>query len=128
MSSTVRGAKHGLGAQPGIRSAQNPAMAPSRGDVRSSPMAYPAERPLPKLPLPGRPETRTPTTDYFAPRIGLTKRIFHHRPPTTPPSAVGPVLNDSTVIPPTALFSPTYPRKSVDAQMHGARLAVNVAG
>ena len=34
-----------------------PAMASSHGDVRSSPMAYPAVRPLPKLPLPLRPET-----------------------------------------------------------------------
>jgi hypothetical protein len=34
-----------------------PAMASSQGDVRSSPMAYPAVRPLPKLPLPLRPDT-----------------------------------------------------------------------
>ena len=34
-----------------------PAMASSQGDVRSSPMAYPAVRPLPKLPLPPRPDT-----------------------------------------------------------------------
>ena len=47
---------------PGIRSLRITAMAPSRGDVRSSPMAYPAERPLPKLPLPDRPATPT-TTD-----------------------------------------------------------------
>ena len=33
------------------------AMASSQGDVRPSPMAYPAVRPLPKLPLPLRPET-----------------------------------------------------------------------
>eukprot|EP00964_Phaeocystis_antarctica_P028484 scaffold16062_cov81-Phaeocystis_antarctica.AAC.7 len=36
-----------------------PPLASSQGDVRSSPMAYPAVRPLPKLPLPLRPETRT---------------------------------------------------------------------
>ena len=43
-------------------------MALSRGDVRSSPMAYPAERPLPKLPLvPLRPETRTtPQFNYLS--------------------------------------------------------------
>ena len=74
---------------PGIRLPRISAMASSRGDVRSSPMAYPAERPLPKLPLPARPETRTTTTGYYTPRIGLTELINHHRPPTTPPRAVG---------------------------------------
>eukprot|EP00964_Phaeocystis_antarctica_P086573 scaffold54847_cov33-Phaeocystis_antarctica.AAC.1 len=34
-----------------------PAMASSQSDVRPSPMAYPAVRSLPKLPLPLRPET-----------------------------------------------------------------------
>ena len=39
-----------------------------QGDVRPSPMAYPAERPLPKLPLvPLRPETwTTPQFNYLS--------------------------------------------------------------
>ena len=49
---TGPGSRHGLGAQPGTWSLRIPAMASSQGDVRSSPMAYPAVRPLPKLPLP----------------------------------------------------------------------------
>ena len=48
---TGPGSRHGLGAQAEIRSLRIPAMASSQGDVRSSPMAYPAVRPLPKLPL-----------------------------------------------------------------------------
>ena len=74
---------------PGIRLLRIPAMAPSRGDVRPSPMAYPAERPLPKLPLPARLETRTTTTDTYQCHVGLTELIYRHRPPTTPPRAVG---------------------------------------
>ena len=38
-------------------------MAFSQGDVRSSPMAYPAVRPLPKLPLLARPDTG-PTSQF----------------------------------------------------------------
>ena len=53
---TGPGSRHGLGAQPGMRSLRIPAMASSQGDVRSSPMAYPAVRSLPKLPRPLRPE------------------------------------------------------------------------
>ena len=44
--------------QPGTWSLRIPAMASSWGDFRPSPMAYPAVRTLPKLPLPVRPETR----------------------------------------------------------------------
>ena len=44
-------------AQPGIWSLRVPVMASSQGDVWSTPMAYPAVRTLPKLPLPLRPET-----------------------------------------------------------------------
>ena len=67
---TGLGSRHGLGAQPGIRSLRIPAMALSRGDVRSSPMAYPAERPLPKLPLPLRPETwTTPQFNYSSGQV-----------------------------------------------------------
>jgi hypothetical protein len=54
---TGPGSRHGLGAQPGTWSPRIPAMASSQGDVRPSPMAYPAVRPLPKLPLPPRPDT-----------------------------------------------------------------------
>ena len=53
---TVRGAEKGRWNPPGIR----PLRPPRRfhwGGVRPSPSAYPAERPLPKLPLPPRPET-----------------------------------------------------------------------
>jgi hypothetical protein len=59
---TGPGSRHGLGAQPGVRSLtdRHPCkpMASSQGDVLSSPMAYPAVRPLPKLPLPPRLATR----------------------------------------------------------------------
>eukprot|EP00964_Phaeocystis_antarctica_P085129 scaffold53716_cov67-Phaeocystis_antarctica.AAC.5 len=54
---TGPGSRHGLGASLGHDRSRIPAMASSQGDVRPSPMAYPAVRPLPKLPLPLRPET-----------------------------------------------------------------------
>ena len=53
----VRGAGTGLESSLGYDRSRIPAMASSQGDVRSSPMAYPAVRSLPKLPLPLRPET-----------------------------------------------------------------------
>eukprot|EP00964_Phaeocystis_antarctica_P099917 scaffold65675_cov85-Phaeocystis_antarctica.AAC.5 len=56
-SGWVRGAGTGLEPSLGHDRSRIPAMASSQGDVRSSPMAYPAVRPLPKLPLPLRPET-----------------------------------------------------------------------
>eukprot|EP00964_Phaeocystis_antarctica_P071148 scaffold43363_cov95-Phaeocystis_antarctica.AAC.1 len=56
-SGWVRGAGTGLESSLGHDRSRIPAMASSQGDVRSSPMAYPAVRPLPKLPLPLRPET-----------------------------------------------------------------------
>ena len=48
---SVRGAGTGLEPSLGYDRSRIPAMASSQGDVRSSPMAYPAVRPLPKLPL-----------------------------------------------------------------------------
>eukprot|EP00964_Phaeocystis_antarctica_P078567 scaffold48869_cov52-Phaeocystis_antarctica.AAC.3 len=56
----VRGAGTGLKSSLGHDRSRIPAMASSQGDVRSSPMAYPAVRPLPKLPLPLRPERALP--------------------------------------------------------------------
>eukprot|EP00964_Phaeocystis_antarctica_P014147 scaffold7785_cov57-Phaeocystis_antarctica.AAC.3 len=53
----VRGAGSGLEPSLGYDRSRISAMASSQGDVRSSPMAYPAVRSLPKLPLPLRPET-----------------------------------------------------------------------
>ena len=55
------GSRHGLAFESslGYGRSRIPAMASSQGGVRPSPMAYPAVRPLPKLPLPLRPETRT---------------------------------------------------------------------
>ena len=70
-------------------------MALSQGDVRSSPMAYPAERPLPKLPLvPLRPETRT--TPQFNYPFG---QVFTEHNPAPSPSghpllSGPPTLND----------------------------------
>ena len=49
-----------------------PAMASSQGDVRPSPMAYPAVRSLPKLPLPLRPEA-----EYLI--VGLPVRPAGHQ-------------------------------------------------
>ena len=58
------------------------------GDVRPSPMANPAERPLPKLPLPLRPETwTTPQLNYFSGQ-NVTE---HARSLFTPPGAEGGV-------------------------------------
>ena len=56
-SERVRGAGTGLEPSLGYGRSRIPAMASSQGDVRPSPMAYPAVRPLPKLPLPLRPDT-----------------------------------------------------------------------
>ena len=56
-SERVRGAGTGLEPSLGYGRSRIPAMASSQGDVRPSPMAYPAVRPLPKLPLPPRPDT-----------------------------------------------------------------------
>ena len=57
-----------------------PAMASSQGDVRSSPMAYPAVRPLPKLPLPVRPDTRTtPQFNYMS-----GQNVTEHNPAPSP--------------------------------------------
>ena len=56
-SERVRGAGTGLEPSLGYDCSRIPVMASSQGDVRSSPMAYPAVRPLPKLPLPVRPDT-----------------------------------------------------------------------
>ena len=53
----LRGAGTGLEPSLGYDRWRIPAMASSQGDVRPSPMAYPAVRPLPKLPLPPRPDT-----------------------------------------------------------------------
>ena len=47
-----------------------PAMASSQGDVRPSPMAYPAVRSLPKLPLPLRPEAEYLIVGLLVRRVG----------------------------------------------------------
>jgi hypothetical protein len=56
-SERVRGAGTGLEPSLGYGRSRIPAMASSQGDVRPSPMAYPAVRPLPKLPLLARQDT-----------------------------------------------------------------------
>ena len=59
-------------------------MASSQGCVRPSPMAYPAAvRPLPKLPLPLRPETG-PTSEFeYVFGQNMTEYNLRHRPPVT---------------------------------------------
>ena len=57
-----------------------PGLMALQGDVRPSPMAHPAERPLPKLPLPVRPETRTtPQFDYL-----FGQNVTEHNPAPSP--------------------------------------------
>ena len=90
-SLTVWGAKPWARSPPGIRLLQIPAMAPSRGDVRSSPTAYPAVRPLPKLPLPVRPVTcPTTTADYLSGQNESNRSCRHRRP--TPLASLGSSL------------------------------------
>ena len=59
-------------------------MASSQGDVRPSPMAYPAVRSLPKLPLPLRPETRStvPLSRTTCSASRSPSSIPRHRPPS----------------------------------------------
>ena len=57
-------------------------MASSQGDVRSSPMAYPAVRPLPRLPLPLRPETRTTSSTRTTCSFG--QNVTKHNPAPSP--------------------------------------------
>ena len=81
---TGPGSRHGLGAQPaqpGTWSLRIPAMASSQGDVRPSPMAYPAVRPLPaKLPLPLRPGTGPPYLLVRVRRFG--QNVTEHPAPS----------------------------------------------
>ena len=82
---------------PGIRSPRNPAMAPSRGDVRSSPMAHPAERPLPKLPRPPRGERRLQPERRPRRQTSRTPCSYlRHRPPANSPQRGPQALLDIT--------------------------------
>jgi hypothetical protein len=97
---TGPGSRHGLGAQPGTWSPRIPAMASSQGDVRPSPMAYPAsgaaaaQNSLPPSRYPYEPtygQTRAlPLSSTTCSARTPPSTILRHRPPVTRPGGPRP--------------------------------------